>query len=328
MTVTLKKSLAWTKNKRLKSQIILFVGIAILFIILNFSLGGKFLSKENIVSTITHSIYITFVGWGMSFIFTSGLVDLSIGATIVLSANVGAVCAMELGMGYFGLIVPTILCAIVCELISVNCTVSLKIPSWISGLGMALIYEAILAIYGTARSITKGSNTVALTDYRLFGTMPAIFIVWVVGFIVAYFLFNRTTIGINICALGNNDNVAQIMGINKKKTMLFGAVIGSIFIGVSAIIQLSYSVNIYPRSGLSSLSGIFKPLAAVLLAQSFGKIINIPFGVMLGAVIISGIFNVLTLFGVPSGTGQEIFLGVIVILCGIISHWKSREVEK
>ncbi|HHV10734.1 MAG TPA: ABC transporter permease [Clostridiales bacterium] len=316
------------KMKRIRNQIILFAGIALLVVISNLIVGGSLLTFGNLKTIISHAIFPSFVTWGMMFIFTSGIIDLSIGANILLSANVGAIFAMDLGMGYFGLIFATILCTVVLEQLSVNCSVSLKIPSWISGLGMALVFEAILTIYATIRSKTEGSSVITLKGFRGMGTMPLMAIVWIVGFIIAYLLFNRTTLGLNIRAIGGNEGVADAMGIDKKKTILLGALVGAVFIGLAAVIQESYAGKLSSQSGLGSLSTIFKSLATVLLAGSFERIISMPVGIMVGSVFITGLFNVLTLLGVPSGTGQEICLGGIVILCGIISHWGFKGVVK
>lgn len=316
------------KSKRIRGRLILFISLALLFIVFNFIVGGRLLTANNIKTIITHTIYPCFATWGLMFIFTSGLVDLSIGANVILSANLGAICAMYLGMGYFGLIFVTILCSIILEQVSVNCSVSLKIPSWISGLGLALIYEAILTIYVTARSKTEGSSTIQLKGFRALGTMPLMAIIWIVGFIAVYILFNRSTLGLNLRAIGCNEGVANAMGINTKKTILIGALVGSVFIGIASIIQISYVGKITAQSGLNSMSSIFKSLATFMLAGSFGSIISLPVGVLIGSLFVTSLFNVLTLLGVPSGTGQEICLGIIVILCGIISHWGEKGVVK
>ncbi len=316
------------KMRKLKNQMILLGCIAVIFVISNIAVGGRLLTWNNMKIIITHAIFPSFVSWGMMFIFTGGLIDLSIGANILLSANIGAICAMDLGMGYFGLIGMTLLSAIILEQLSVNCSVNLKIPSWISGLGMALIFEAILTVYSTIRSKTEGSSNITLVNYRALGSMPYMAIIWIIGFAAAYMIFNRSTLGLNIRAVGGNEGVAKAMGINMKKTMLTGAVVGAVFIGMAAIVQESYAGKLVSTSGLGSLSTIFKPLATVLLAQSFERIISMPVGIIFSAVFVTSLFNVLTLLGVPSGTGQEMCLGAIVILCGIISHWRYKGVVK
>lgn len=315
-------------KSRLFRQLLLIGAVVVLFLLLHLVTGGKFLTPMNIQNVVTQSVFPAIVAWGMMFIFTSGMVDLSIGANIILSANLGALCAQFLGMGYFGLFVPTILCAVLCELLVTHCAITLKIPSWIAGLGMALIFESALNTFTSNYKVMAGTNLIPLNDFRFFGQSSVMAVIWIVGLIAAYLLFCRTGIGMNLQAVGSNKDVAEAMGINPRKTVLTGAVIGGIFIGIAAIVNVSYIGKVYPSSGMGSLATIFRSLATVLLAQSFARILPMPVGVLCSAVVVVGVFNVLTLVGVPSGTWQEILLGVIVIACGIVSNMRNKGVVK
>lgn len=316
---------ALIQNKRLRSQLMLFSGLIIVYFVFNIFLGGRLLTLTNLKIIFSHTVFPALVAWGMSFFFTTGIIDLSIGANVILSANIGCILVTKFNLGWFGLIVGTIISVVILEHIIVRFAVTLEIPSWIAGLGAALVYEAILAIYITSNNIFAID---LYEEYRILGNMPYMGIVYIIAFIVAYFLFNRTTIGLNIKAVGNNEEVSACMGIDKKKTIFQGALIGGIFIGIAAIIQLSYSGRVYSQTGLGSLSMIFQSLACVLLSGSISRIVSTPVGILISSFFIMSIFNVLTLFGVPSGTGQNIFLGFIVIICGILSHLKYKGVVK
>lgn len=324
----IKQASVHARKQRAVSQVVVIAIVALAFVISNLFVGGKLLTTTNILNILSHAIYPAIVAWGMMFIFSSGIVDLSIGATIILSAGVGALLVTDYGLGYPGLIIVTIAVAVACEMLSVSCAVYLKIPSWIAGLGLALGYEAIWSIFATARSKTAGSNLVYLKEARALGKEPLIYIVAILVFIAAYLLFNRSSLGLNIQAIGGNSWVAKAMGICEKKNVMLGALVGAVFIGIAAIVQVSYVGKFAPQSGLGSLSGIFKALATVLLAGSVSRIFSQPVGILLGAIVVMGLFNVLTIMGVPSGTGQEICLGVTVIVCGILSNLHNRRVVK
>jgi len=327
MTTTTAKIKAVT-NIKTKSQIKFIIILFAVLVLCDILTAGKLLRFGNIVYIIAHSIFYTFVSWGMIFIFTTGITDLSIGANVILAANIGAICAMDLGMGYVGLIFVTVIAAACFELLSVMCSIGLRIPSWISGLGMTLIFEAILDIYAAHRAVTVGSNVITLSKFRALGNIPVMILFLVAGFIVSYILFNRTTLGFNIAAVGGNQEVAKAMGIKIKKTIITGAFVGGLLIGIGGLLQVSYVGKMYPQSGMSSLSTIFRSLAILLLGQSFSNIFTMPVSVLICGILVNGLFNFLTMMGVPSGTGQEMCLGALVIVCGIISHWKYRGVVK
>lgn len=314
-------------SKKTKSQITLLGGVLVILIVCNVLVGGKLLSFNNIRTILSNSVFPVFASFGLCFIFTGGLIDLSVGANILLSANVGAFLAESLGLGYPGLIIGSVLCAIVAEQLCVQCSLTLHIPAWISGLGSALILEAILAQWSA--SLAAQSNKLPnLSTYRALGKMPVMAIVMLAGFVVAYIIFNKTTLGINLQAIGGNASVAELMGVKVKKTIMSATVVGGIFIGFAAITNISFTGKLDCSSGLNSLNIIFKSLAATLLADSIQNIFTKPVGILFSGIAVVALFNILTLFGVPSGTYQNIALGFVVIFCGVLSHWNHRGVVK
>ena len=201
-TTTAATAINAARNKKLRNMAIFYVCYILLFILANVLTRGRFFTRANVMSTISHAVYPGLAAFGMVFIFTGGLVDLSIGATVILSGNVGAYLCAKLGLGYPGLILGCLLCAALCELITVTLGLKLRIPSWIAGLGMTLVYEAIMGIYSSWMAESQGTAVLRLESCRELGRIPGMIIVWLIGFVVCYFLYNRTTIGINIRALG------------------------------------------------------------------------------------------------------------------------------
>ena len=322
-----KDRMAFSNNK-LKIQVMIFIGLFLLLLIFHFITGNRLLRTDNIRNLIVQSVYPAFLGFGMMFIFGAGFIDFSIGANSIFAINMGVLTAQYLGWGYFGLIFTTIVLAVILEHITMLLAVRLEIPSWIAGLAMALIYETCLNEILFRLPFLKGTNNLRLEDYRILGTLPFMAGLWILSFIVASLLYHFTTLSFNLQAVGTSPQVATAMGINSSKTIYTAAIVGSIFVAVGAVVNISYTGQAYPTSGLGSISILFKPLAITQLANSVARYINKPLGIMLSSFLISCVFNVLTLLGVQSGTWQEFFLGAIVIICGIISNMKNNRVVK
>lgn len=313
-------------SKRIKSQIILLGSLLLVLVICHFLTGQKLLSVRNMTTILSNSVFPIFTAFGLCFIFSGGLIDLSVGANVLLSANFGAFLAENMGLGYLGLIIGCVFCAVAAEQIAVQCSLTLKIPAWISGLGSALILEAILAQWSTLLT-SNGSKLPNLT-LRALNEMPGKAIILVFGFLAAYVIFNKTFLGINLQACGSNSEVAGVMGINRKKTIFLATVVGGVFVGMASAMHISTSGRLDCASGLNSLNIIFRSLAATLLADSVENIFTKPVGILISGISVVALFNILTLFGVPSGTWQNVSLGVVVIVCGVLSHWNHRGVVK
>ncbi|WP_434643826.1 hypothetical protein PQ692_05090 [Thermoanaerobacterium thermosaccharolyticum] len=305
--------------KKLLSVILIIIP----YIIFNIFTKGRFMESSNILSILVHAVVPAFVAWGFCFIFTSGIMDLSIGAIMILACIVSGILAIKIG--YFGLILGGILVSFALEYINLKCMIKTKIPSWVFGLGMAMIYEAIGALYG-ASQLKLGKQVVSLgVTARKLGSIPWIIIVLALGLIMAYIIFNRTSIGFDIRAVGSNREVAKMMGVDVTKAIIRGGLVGSVFIGLASAINESYAGRVMPTTGLNSIALIFIPLAVYLLAQAFEQIFNLTVAVIISSVIVESLFNILTILGVPSGTWQQVAVGACVIVCGVLAqrHYKG-----
>ena len=315
-----EKKVSWT------IKLIVIVACIAVLIVLNMLTDGKFLQPSNLKTIAVNASVPTFTAWAFVFIFASGFIDLSLGAVIVLAANVAGTFGNQ--FGYPGLIVTGLITGIL--LMTLNFTVFqvTKIPSWIAGLGLTMVYEAISSFYSEQR-LQAGLRVVNLeSQYRALGRAPLAFVVVIIGLIVAYIIYNRTTIGLDIRAMGDNQAVARNMGIKLGRTVILSGVVAGVFVGAAAFMKESFAGTVNAVTGLTSLSQTFQPLAAALLSQALGKHINIIVAVILSTLFVMGIFNFLTLMNVPSGTWQETCLGISVIIFGVLANRNTKEVVK
>lgn len=315
------------RNKgRTIAAVIAVVAVILLVVLFNQIVGGKFLSLQNFNNILTASIVPALVGWGLIFLFNSGITDLSAGAVIIICSTVTGILGNSLG--YVPMIIGGILTGVVCVLLNMFIFQVSRIPSWIAGLGMTMLYEAVMAWYAQMR-VAQGLKVVTLESHvRALGKAPWIYVTALVCFAIVYIVFNNTSIGLNTRAVGSNSEVARMLGIDAKKALLKGALMSGFFFGAAGVVKESYSGLVIAATGLSSISTIFQPLAAVLLAQALSKYINMCVAVPISAIIIALVFNVLTLLGVPSGTFQEFLLGVVVVVFGILAQRGIKGVVK
>jgi len=227
-----------------------------------------------------------------------------------------------------GVIIGGVALGIVLMVINFSVFAWIPVPSWISGLGMCLIYEACASYYTSVKQSHGGIAVMIDKRYDGLGFSPWIYLVLVFAFILSYVVYNRTSIGLNVRAIGSNPQVAKIMAINIPKSLILTGIVCGILIGCAGFVKISNAGRVFSMTGLTSLGAIFQPLATVLLAQVLQRWINIIIAVPICAFFIYVIFNMLTIVGVPSGTLQETVLGCCVIAFGIIAQRGVKGVVK
>ena len=317
------------KRTEPRQSSVLFVAVLAAIVVaaatlVNILTGGGFLSPKNLEIIVSNSIYPTFIAWGLCFMSACGYTDLSLGGVVVLGSFAAGACGNA--FGYPGVILGGVAVGTLLVFLNFSIFAFTKIPSWIASISLAMIYEA-LATFLRSNSMTRPLVDAEL-NLQALGLFPLNIILMIAGAVIIYFVYNRTTVGLNIRAIGGNVSVSKALGINVLKTLLWVGLICGLLLGVAAVVQQSYNRKTYVMSGLTSIQLIFKPLAISLLAQILQKRVNIILAVPFCSILIYAVFNGMTFFGVPSGTLQDVFLGAFVIVFGILGQRGTAEVVK
>ena len=268
---------------------------------------GNFGSPKNLVSYFEASLLAAVGAVGFYFVMVMGMFDFSIGANIMLSAIVGCVFATRFGLGYFGLIVGAVITGALVGLLNGVFYVKLRIPSMIVTTGLALIYESV------ANYIAGGVEQTLPSNLRAFGQMPGNLIMAVIAFVAAYLLLNYTRIGTYTYAIGSNEFVAKNMGINVNKYKVLAFVISGAFLGVMAVLTISYGSSMVAVTGMASMSRNFVPTIVCFFGMAFRKYgIPLP-AIIIGEFVINIIFFGFIALGAPTAI-QDVITGLALLL--------------
>ena len=153
------------------------------------------------------------------------LLDMSVGANIVLSSIIA--CNASVKFGYAGLIIAPLICGTIIGLINGIVYIKLHISSLIVTCALSLIYEA-LSVY-----TTNGKNVILSTEYRAFGDYPVNLILALIAYFLCAFILKYTKIGIYTYAIGSNEVVAKNMGVNVSKYKIVAFTLAGFFFGLA-----------------------------------------------------------------------------------------------
>ena len=185
------------------------------------------------------------------------LLDMSVGANIVLSSIIA--CNASVKFGYAGLIIAPLICGTIIGLINGIVYIKLPLSSLIVTCALSLIYEA-LSVY-----TTNGKNVILSTEYRAFGDYPVNLILALIAYFLCAFILKYTKIGIYTYAIGSNEVVAKNMGVNVSKYKIVAFTLAEFFFGLAfkkyghPVVAIVIGENGSGKSTLTScLTGIYQ----------------------------------------------------------------------
>ncbi|MDF2632236.1 MAG: hypothetical protein K0Q85_832 [Caproiciproducens sp.] len=297
--------------KRILQTLLLPAVVYVVFLALS---PSTFCKANSLYIMFLQAIIPAVMGWGLCFILSSSLWDFSIGGVAVL---VGIVAAdVGLTYGLLPMLITAVVLGTVLDVITGAIYVLLKIPSIVVTIAMALVYEAVGSLYKT------GSGYTIPEGLTILGNPPYNFIIGVAAFAVAYLLFNNTSFGAHVRAIGSNERLAKNMGVKPMKVKFLCFAVCGFFIGISALLQLSYGGSMIPKSGLESMSMVFQPMMGVFIGLSLAKICNIVVGVFIGEFTMSIISTGMMSMGLPTAL-QNVVIGIFLLVFLIISMNKD-----
>ena len=286
---------------------VIFVVLVILFSLLT----DRFMTVENILVVARQTVTIALLAFGMTFVITTGEIDLSVGSVVALTGMITTLTLYH-GQGIFVASMAGILVGLTFGLANGLLTTQLGIPSFLVTLGT----------YGIARGIAltvTGTRTVVLfnQDFAvIWGTgnilgIP-VSVLWVLLFLgICILLYNFTRFGNYIKATGGNKVAARYSGVKTNVVITGAFVISGLMAGVTGLLMVARINSGRPEMGAGfALDAITATiLGGTLLSGGKGSIIN----AFTGAVIITMITNALVIMGIQSNI-QMIIKGAIVIL--------------
>lgn len=304
----------YQEEKIVKNKAMKIVGVfalpVILFLIFAIAAPGFGVSSIQVV--ISQAIIPIIMGYSMAFGMRAGLFDLSTGPRVILAAAMGGFLSQYLGIP--GLIIGSLVGGIVVGIGMGVAFNKLRIPSMVLSLGALMLLEiAAYAFLGSNAFLQIDSSIAVL------GKVPYSFIICGIMAVIFYIIYYRTKFSYQVRTVGDNEILAKNMGIKPQKVNFWCWMIGGIFVGVTGILEISYSNSVSGALDMSSLSMTFKPMMGVMIGMELLTLIdNLALNIVIGELCISIIFNGLIALGLPA-TMQDVVLGLFMIAVMAIS---------
>lgn len=284
---------------------VMLIAASLLFGVLT---GGKFLTPKNLNSMFEQGLVVAVCAMGIAFIYTTGNIDMSVGAIITLSGIIGGRIFLATG-SVFLLFMTAFVCAAVMQFLNGLISTALGLRTMVAAILMTQIYNAASqqVLGATTINIYKAVKGVASSNLR--------YVLFIGCFAIFILIFHGTEIGRSLRFIGGNERCAKAVGMNKAVMIRISYIFAAVAVGLAAVFSLIRTGNI---TATANNIGSDIMLATVLGGMSIfgGHKSNVYSGVI-GAFTVIILSNGLLMLGVDSsmiqGVKGIIFLTVVFL---------------
>ncbi|MGA2477792.1 MAG: ABC transporter permease [Spirochaetia bacterium] len=293
--------------------------VMLVFLLVFYLIDHTLLVAMNIKTIIYIAMSMLAVGLGQSIPVITGGIDLSVGGIISLVSVVSILFLPPLGYWAFPV---TLLVAAFCGLLNGILATTCKIPSFLLTLGTGGVFTSVTYLIHAA-PMTFPQKCMKYAEAFNGGIGPVKFAwIWaLLAFAVFLFIQKRTYLGRTIYAVGVNERMTWMSGINVNRTRLLSFVLSGIGAGIAGMI---ISTRLYSGSAIFGNSYVLESIACVVvggiaLTGGSGSAVN----VLIGALTMGIIKNGLTIIGVDV-MAQQMFLGILIILAVAVTFDRTK----
>lgn len=279
------------------SAVYIFIVSFILFSVLE----KNFLTAYNLTNILTQSSILCVVGLGVMIVIISGGLDLSVGNVLTLA---GIVCGVFLSIGFpVGVAIILGICTgILCGFINGIMITKMGLPPFIATLAMMNIAAGLSNTFSQRKTVYWEKHQLLdfIGNEKILG-IPVFLIIAIIIAIIVVLLFKKSILGVYVYAIGGNEEVPLLSGINTTKWKLIVYSLSGLLAGMAGILMNS-------RMGCADPTvGTGYEFYAVVAAIIGGNILRSGKGNLLG-----GILGVITLSMIRNGFS----------LMGLLTHWQ------
>ncbi len=283
-------------------------------------ISPSFLTVDNLLNILRQTSVNAIIAAGMTFVILTAGIDLSVGSILAFA---GAICAsmIAMDMPIFAAFAATIAIGAVLGATQGSIISHFGVQPFIATLVGMTMFRGATLVYTNGRPISTGDFDVAETFYHLGGGyiagIPVPVVMAFVVFVGCWFILNHTAIGRYVYAIGGNEQVAKLAGINVNRVKIIVYALSGALAALAGLVLTARLESAQPTAGLAyELDAIAAVvLGGTSLAGGKGRIT----GTLIGALIIGTLNNALNILDVSSYY-QMIAKGGVILLAVMLDQ--------
>ena len=329
-----------TRNFLLKNG--LYIAILVIFIALCFITpavkGVQLLTVNNVLNILQMASPRMFLALGVAGLIMLAGTDLSIGrmmgmgmtaATIIMHQGINTGSVFGHVFDFTSMPVPArvvlalVVCIVLCTIFTTIAgffTAKFKMHPFIATMANMLVIFGLVT-YGT-KGVSFGAieTTIPSMIIPKIGKFPTIILWAVAAVVIVWFIWNKTTFGKNLYAVGGNPEAASVSGISVFAITVGAFILAGILYGFGSWLECIRMVG----SGSAAYGQGWEMdaiAAAVVGGVSFTGGIGKISGVVVGVCIFTALTYSLTTLGIDTNL-QFVFSGIIILVAVMLDCLK------
>ena len=307
------------------------VGTAPIFIVLFILLAliaienPNFLEPPGFLAFLKRAAPLAILAAGQYFVIVSGEFDLSVGSLVTVVVVVAARIIDNDPAKTWPVIALVLAIGAAVGFVNGLITTRLKVPSFITTLGMLLILSGAVFYWtggaprGALADNFREIGRLGIQDFPVLEQLPwSVLILLVLG-IGAIFLM-RASFGRRLMAVGDNESAARLSGVKVENMRTIAFVLSGLSAAVAGILLGGFAgVSAQVGQGLEFSAITAVVLGGVVLGGGRGTVL----AAMAGALTLEALFTLLNLYGV-SGALEDTVQGIIIIVAVAFASYRLR----
>ncbi len=300
----------------------IIIGLILICILLGI-MTDSFLTVRNFTNIMRQISINVILACGMTMVIILGGIDLSVGSIIAISGCLCCGLITNAGVPSVLAIPISILAGTLVGIFNGIVVSRTTIPPFIVTLAMMNIGRGFARIYTKATTILVDDELFTfIGSGSVFGVIPIHFVYMIVVIIVSALILNRTRLGRNIYAVGDNKQAASYSGINSRRVTLTVFIIMGFFAACAGILSsartFSGQFNVGEGAEMDAISAVV--LGGTSMSGGLGHLS----GTIIGCVVIGVLNNGMNIMGIDS-SWQYVVKGVVVLIAVFIDYLKKMK---
>jgi ribose transport system permease protein len=310
---------------RLSSSQPFWVTIALILmcVAMSFEQPQAFASTENFFNITRNFAFIGIMALGMTSVILTGGIDLSVGSIMGL---VGVVCGLLLNAEYHwvvavlaGLVTGAVVGAVNGGLIAY-----VGLPAFVVTLGMLSVARSLAIVLSENKMIYEfgpsGDTFNAIGGGDVLGIANPVWTLLILA-VVFGFVFNFTSWGNYLYAIGGNENAARLTGVPVRRIKLQAYVVSGLTAALASVLIVGWQGSAINALGQGYELRVIASTViggADLMGGQGGA-----YGAVVGAALIEVIRNSLLMAGVDANW-QGAFVGLFIVLAVLLQRIRGK----